>query len=84
MGKYLDMIRQGEEAHRGDRRQSSTPESHELPAPGAQVNWEGSNGTTRGPGTVWLLHTDSDGTTWVFVDWAGEWVALNVKYLKVP
>jgi hypothetical protein len=86
MGRYLDIIRQVEEAH-----SSNAPEHPPIGDAktataevfiGSTINWQAADLTVR-RGTIDFLHTDSDGRRWAFVTFpGGGWSAVNLKYAR--
>jgi hypothetical protein len=84
VGKYLDIIRRAEAAHKppdDTPRVSSGPPS--TFAHGSKITWEGPDGQQRGPAIVDFLHTDPDGSVWAFVTLGEGWAAVNLIYVRV-
>lgn len=87
MGRYLDIIRQVEEAHKqtGHDTEPVQEQRGQMDAcslvPGNPITWKGADGKVNDavvdflhayPGEVWAFCTLPD----------GEWCAVNTKYLK--
>ena len=85
MGRYVDIIRQVEEAHSSNGSEpqcvggSRTGMAGQISI-GSTVTWQGADLTLR-RGIVDFLHTDTDGTKWVFVTFPGGWSAVNIKHV---
>jgi len=84
MGRYLEIIRQVEEAHKQTDQdihgQSGPVEASPL-APGSRITWQGSDDKSHA-GVVDFLHA-YPGEVWAFCTRPdGEWSAVNTKYLK--
>jgi hypothetical protein len=86
MGRYLDIIRQVEEAakpvdpHKDAVQKPSQTSDSPSVQPGNRITWQGADGKDRS-GVVDFLHTDADGTLWAFCTCPdGGWVAVNTKY----
>lgn len=87
MGRYLDIIRQVEEAHKQTSQNKEPVHGQRckgealLLVPGHRITWQGSDGKASDdvidflqtyPGEVWAFCTRPD----------GEWCAVNVKYIR--
>ena len=88
MGRYLEIIRQIEEAHKptesivGSVHAESTPQP-KAPTPGSSITWKGVEGKLRGPAIIDFIHTDAHGTKWAFVTLPDGWAAVNMKYARI-
>ena len=86
MGRYLDIIRQIEEAHKQTGQDNGPVQWQSYPVgglslvPGNWIAWQGADGTERS-GVVDFFHTDADGIVWAFcTPPEGRWCAVNTKH----
>ena len=85
MGRYLDIIRQVEEAHKQTGQDTEPAQWQSYPVgglslvPGDRITWQGSDGKAH-DGVVDFLHT-YPGEVWAFCTLPdGEWCAVNTKH----
>lgn len=82
MGKYLDKVRRAEQNGPGLTKGLGSAGSVSI-RPGAVMTWEGPDGKRRGPAVVDFVHTDQDGSCWLFVTLLdGGWAAVNSRYAQ--
>jgi hypothetical protein len=87
MGRYLEIIRQVEEAHKPTVRiigpvEGEKTQQSEILAAGSSITWQGADGKQRGPAIVDFIHADADGTKWAFVTLPEGWATENLKYAR--
>lgn len=54
-----------------------------LMQPGAMVTWISGDRKVNGPYSVDFIHTDDDGSTWLYVSGSDYQAAVNLKFVTV-
>ncbi len=87
MGRYLDIIRQVEDAHKQTGQDTEPAQWQSYPVgglalvPGDRITWQRSDGTVN-DGVIDFLHPYHD-ETWAFCTLPdGRWCAVNTRYVK--